>query len=98
MALPAIGMARLHPYEYVSFNHIAGGVRGAQPRFMLDYWGLAFKQAGEALRAKLAAARRDAARRAQMADRGMRPASVRRGSRWAISSSRPGIRKAPTSR
>ena len=54
VALPAIGMARLHPYEYVSYNHIAGGVRGAQPRFMLDYWGLAFKQAGEALRAKLA--------------------------------------------
>ena len=54
VALPAIGMARLHPYEYASYNHIAGGVRGAQPRFMLDYWGLAFKQAGEELRAKLA--------------------------------------------
>jgi hypothetical protein len=55
VALPAIGMARLHPYEYVSYNHIAGGVRAAQARFMLDYWGLAFKQAGEALRATLAA-------------------------------------------
>jgi hypothetical protein len=55
VALPAIGMVRLHPYEYVSYNHIAGGVRGVQSRFMLDYWGLAFKQAGEALRAKLAA-------------------------------------------
>jgi hypothetical protein len=54
IALPAIGMIRLHPYEYVSFNHLAGGVAGAQPRFMLDYWGLAFKQAGEALRARLA--------------------------------------------
>ena len=54
IALPAVGMARLHPYEYVSFNHLAGGVKGAQPRFMLDYWGLAFKQAGEALRAELA--------------------------------------------
>jgi hypothetical protein len=53
VALPAIGMARLHPYEYVFFNRLAGGVGGAQPRFMLDYWGLAFKQAGEALRAKL---------------------------------------------
>jgi hypothetical protein len=55
VALPAIGMARLHPYEYTFFNHIAGGVRGAQARFMLDYWGLAFKQAGEALRTQLAA-------------------------------------------
>jgi hypothetical protein len=54
VALPAIAMGRLHPYEYVSFNHIAGGVRGAQPRFMLDYWGLAFKQAGQDLRAQLA--------------------------------------------
>src|SRR3954468_24743216 len=55
VALPATGMARLHPYEYASFNHIAGGVRGAQPRFMLDYWGLAFKQAAQQLRATLAA-------------------------------------------
>jgi hypothetical protein len=55
VALPAIGMARLHPYEYVSFNHIAGGVGGAQPRFMLDYWGLALKQAAQQLRANLAA-------------------------------------------
>jgi hypothetical protein len=55
VALPAIGMARLHPYEYVSFNHIAGGVDGAQSRFMLDYWGLAVKQAGQQLRATLAA-------------------------------------------
>jgi hypothetical protein len=55
VALPATGMVRLHPYEYVSFNHIAGGVRGAQSSFMLDYWGLAFKQAGQQLRADLAA-------------------------------------------
>jgi hypothetical protein len=54
IAMPALGMARLHPYEYVWFNHLAGGVNGAQSRFMLDYWGLAFKQAGEALRAELA--------------------------------------------
>ena len=49
-----IGMAKLHPYEYAHFNRIAGGVRTAQSRYMLDYWGLAFKQAGETLRAKLA--------------------------------------------
>jgi len=53
LVLPAIGMARLHPYEYVYFNEISGGVRGAQSRFMLDYWGLAFKQAGQALRNEL---------------------------------------------
>jgi hypothetical protein len=55
IALPVFDMTRLHPYEYVYFNHFAGGVRGAQNRFMLDYWGLAFKQAGAALRIALAA-------------------------------------------
>jgi len=40
ISLPVIAMIRLHPYEYVDFNEIAGGVRGAQSRFMLDYWGL----------------------------------------------------------
>ena len=54
IALPVIGMARLHPYEYASFNRLAGGVRGAQSRYMLDYWGLAFKQASAELRARLA--------------------------------------------
>jgi hypothetical protein len=55
IALPVAGMARLHPYEYVYFNPIAGGVQSAQHRFMLDYWGLAFKQAGNALRDQLTA-------------------------------------------
>jgi dolichyl-phosphate-mannose-protein mannosyltransferase len=46
-------MIRLHPYQYTHFNHIAGTVRGADDRFMLDYWGLAFKQASEGLREQL---------------------------------------------
>jgi 4-amino-4-deoxy-L-arabinose transferase-like glycosyltransferase len=54
-ALPAVAMVRLHPYEYTYFNRIEGGVRGADGRYMLDYWGLSFKQASEALLAKLAA-------------------------------------------
>jgi Dolichyl-phosphate-mannose-protein mannosyltransferase len=52
-ALTAIEMVKLHPYEYTYFNAIEGGVRGADGRYMLDYWGLSFKQASEALRAKL---------------------------------------------
>jgi len=52
--LPAIEMAKLHPYEYTYFNRIAGGVRGATGRYMLDYWGLSFDQASEALLAKIA--------------------------------------------
>ncbi len=53
-AIPVAGMVRLHPYEYVYFNAMAGGVPGAQGRFMLDYWGLAFKQTANELRARLA--------------------------------------------
>jgi hypothetical protein len=53
--LPAIEMAKLHPYEYTYFNRIEGGVRGADGRYMLDYWGLSLKQASEALLEKLAA-------------------------------------------
>jgi hypothetical protein len=53
LALPIIDMVRLHPYEYVTFNTASGGVSAAQSRFMLDYWGLALKQGGEALRARI---------------------------------------------
>jgi hypothetical protein len=53
VAAPAIEMVRLHPYQYTQFNHVAGGIRAADERYMLDYWGLAFKQAAQELRAKL---------------------------------------------
>jgi hypothetical protein len=46
-------MVRLHPYQYTHFNHIAGTVRAADDRFMLDYWGLAFKQASDELREQI---------------------------------------------
>jgi 4-amino-4-deoxy-L-arabinose transferase-like glycosyltransferase len=48
-------MVRLHPYQYAYFNSFAGGVRGADFNYMLDYWGLAFKQATEKLRVKIKA-------------------------------------------
>jgi hypothetical protein len=54
VGLPIAEMARLHPYEYTHFNRLAGGVGQARERYMLDYWGLAFKQASQALLAKLA--------------------------------------------
>src|ERR1700756_2513101 len=53
LLLPLGEMIRLHPYQYTHFNHIAGTVRGADDRFMLDYWGLAFKQASDDLRDQL---------------------------------------------
>jgi len=54
IALTIVDMARLHPYEYTFFNRLAGGVAGAHGRYMLDYWGLSFKQASQGLAAKLA--------------------------------------------
>jgi hypothetical protein len=54
LLLPLAEMIRLHPYQYTHFNHIAGTVRGADDRFMLDYWGLALKQASDGLRRELA--------------------------------------------
>lgn len=54
IALPAIDMVRLHPYEYTHFNRLAGGVAKARGQYMLDYWGLSFKQASQALQARLA--------------------------------------------
>ncbi len=51
--LPIGEMVRLHPYEYTHFNYIAGTVRSANRVFMLDYWGLALKQASEGLRKEL---------------------------------------------
>jgi hypothetical protein len=54
VTLPIVEMARLHPYEYTYFNRLAGGVAGARGRYMLDYWGLSFKQASQGLAATLA--------------------------------------------
>jgi hypothetical protein len=53
LLLPLSEMIRLHPYQYAHFNHIAGTVRTADNYFMLDYWGLALKQASDGLREQL---------------------------------------------
>jgi hypothetical protein len=53
-ALPVADMVRLHPYQYAYFNRLAGGVAGARGRYMVDYWGLSFKQASQGLAAWLA--------------------------------------------
>jgi hypothetical protein len=53
LLLPLGEMIRLHPYQYTHFNHIAGTVRTADNYFMLDYWGLALKQASDELREQL---------------------------------------------
>jgi Dolichyl-phosphate-mannose-protein mannosyltransferase len=54
--LPVTDIVRLHPFQYTFFNWASGGVAMAHERYMVDYWGLAFKQAGNALRDTLRAA------------------------------------------
>jgi hypothetical protein len=53
LLLPLSEMIRLHPYQYTYFNHVAGTVRAADALYMLDYWGLALKQASDELREQL---------------------------------------------
>jgi 4-amino-4-deoxy-L-arabinose transferase-like glycosyltransferase len=42
-----ISIWRLHPYEYVYYNSLVGGVRGAAGRFEMDYWCTSYRQAIE---------------------------------------------------
>jgi 4-amino-4-deoxy-L-arabinose transferase-like glycosyltransferase len=49
LAVPAYHMVTLHPYQYAHFNTVSGGVRTADKGYMLDYWGLSFKEAADQL-------------------------------------------------
>lgn len=35
----------LHPYQYIYFNEIVGGLKGASGKFEMDYWGATYKEA-----------------------------------------------------
>ena len=46
LLLPGIlGVIRLHPYEYIYYNEIVGGVNGAVGEFPLDYWCTSHREA-----------------------------------------------------
>ena len=49
LAIPIAAMARLHPYEYIYYNLLVGGVPGAVGRFELDYWGASLTEAARVL-------------------------------------------------
>jgi hypothetical protein len=47
LGFTAVFMVRHHPHQNVYFSALAGGIRGAEGRFDLDYWGLSYRQALE---------------------------------------------------
>lgn len=46
-------MARLHPYEYVYYNRLVGGVSGASRLFELDYWSTSLREVYAQLKQRL---------------------------------------------
>jgi len=42
---------RLHPYEYIYYNRLAGGVSGVLRKYELDYWGTSYREAADWLNA-----------------------------------------------
>lgn len=42
-----IDMIALHPYQYVYFNRLSGGLEKANNRFDTDYWGLSLREGME---------------------------------------------------
>ncbi len=50
LALPGmIACIQLHPYQYIYYNSLAGGVGGVYRDFELDYWVTSFKESMEYL-------------------------------------------------
>jgi hypothetical protein len=43
-ALVIFDMASLHPYEYIYFNRLSGGLPAARGRFETDYWGATYRE------------------------------------------------------
>jgi hypothetical protein len=48
LAWTGVDMIRLHPYQYIWFNHaLAGGLQKASASYETEYWGAAYKEAAE---------------------------------------------------
>ena len=40
-------LVTLHPYQYIYYNSLVGGVQGAFRRYEMDYWGTSYRAAIE---------------------------------------------------
>jgi hypothetical protein len=45
----AVTLYRLHPYEYLAYNSLVGGLEGAARRYVTDYWATMMPEAVEGL-------------------------------------------------
>ena len=43
MMIPVVTMIRLHPYQYIFYNGLAGGTRFASQSYETDYWCIVYK-------------------------------------------------------
>lgn len=50
----AITLTRLHPYQYITYNAVVGGLPGAYQRYVTDYWFTSMPEAARQLEAYLA--------------------------------------------
>jgi hypothetical protein len=57
LMLPLVSMIRLHPYQYIYYNELAGGTANAARNYELDYWGTVYKELAEKFYAHLAETR-----------------------------------------
>ena len=48
-AYQLLNMISLHPNQYIYYNMIVGGVKGAEGKYALDYWGNSYKEAAKEL-------------------------------------------------
>ncbi len=49
MVVLAWQMAMLHPHQYIFYNHLVGGVAGAEGKWEMDYWSNSLREATLAL-------------------------------------------------
>lgn len=40
-----VTLVQLHPYEYLSYNHLVGGLAGASKKYETDYWSSSLREA-----------------------------------------------------
>jgi len=53
LAVNAVTLVQLHPYEYIFFNPLISGLEGASRRFDMDYWSAIMPEAVDSLEAFL---------------------------------------------